>query len=636
MSTLAETLAQAKALHQAGQLREAEQGYLRVLQADGGHAEAHFLLGAAYYQMGQANEAIASLAQAVRLKPDYAEAHQHMGAVLAQQGKLDEAIASLEQALLLRPGAPEIAEHLRAVRVVADNNRGNALAGQGKLDEAVACFRRVLALDPNYIEAHNNLGTVLAEQARWGEAIASYRRALELKPELGEAHLNLGIALSHQGALDEAAASCRRSLELAPDVAESHDQLARILRKQQKPNEAEACCRRALELKPNFAEAQNTLSLALWDQDRLDEAVASCRRTLELNPNFAEAHDNLALVLRDQLKLDEALGCCRRALELKPDFAEARFNHSITLLMMGRMAEGWPEFEWRWKRRSVEEPAAHQPRWTGTSLAGRTILLRSEYGLGDTLQFIRYVKLVRQQGGTAMIEVQPPLVPLLEQSGFQGLLPRGAPLPDCDVHAPLMSLPGLFGTTLENIPGGVPYLSVDARRVEYWRDVLRVTDDFQVGIAWQGNRGYVADRQRSIPLARFAPLAQRGVELIRLQKGVGSEQLAGIAGTFHVRDLGDSVDAGPGAFLDTAAIMMNLDLVVTSDSAVAHVAGALGVPVWVPLAFAPDWRWMLGRDDSPWYPTMRLFRQAAPGEWDGVFQRIRGELSSAVKNRCAS
>jgi tetratricopeptide (TPR) repeat protein len=634
VSSIAETLAQAKSYHRSGQLRDAEQCYRRALESDGSHAEAHYLLGA----------------------------------VLAQQGQLDEAIASFERALLLRPDSAEIAENLRYVRAVADNNRGNALAAEGKLDEAVACYRRVLALRPDYTEAHNNLGTVLAEQSKWGAAISCYRRALELTPAMGEAHMNLGVALSNQGAfdeavachhraielkpdlvearihlavvltdqnkLDEAAACCRRVLELRPDFAKAYDHLARVLRKQNKLDEAAACCRRALELNPDFADAQNTLALVLWDQCKLDEAVACCRRALELNPDFAEALDNLALVLRDQHKLDEALGCCWRALELKPDFAEAHFNHSVTLLMMGRFAAGWLEFEWRWKRRGVEEPAPPQPRWTGSALAGRTILLRSEYGLGDTLQFIRYVNLVRQQGGTAIVEVQPPLVPLLEQSGFRGLLARGAPLPDCDVYAPLLSLPSLFGTTLENVPGGVPYLSADVRRVEHWRDVLRATDDLKVGIAWQGNAAYIGDRFRSIPLARFAPLAQAGVELISLQKGFGSEQLAGVADKFLVRDLGDRVDAQHGAFVDTAAIMMNLDLVVTSDSAVAHLAGALGVPVWVPLAFAPDWRWMLGRNDSPWYPTMRLFRQDAPGEWDAVFQRIQSELSSAVKNRC--
>jgi hypothetical protein len=349
-----------------------------------------------------------------------------------------------------------------------------------------------------------------------------------------------------------------------------------------------------------------------------------------LNPDFAEAHSNLGLLMQSKGKRDHAMACYRHALEIKPDYPEARNNHSLLLLLMGCFREGWPEYEWRWKCKGQEERVFPQPRWTGSSLAGRTLLVHSEQGLGDTLQFIRYAELLRHQGGTVMIEVQPSLLPLLTQSGFQGLVGKGTPLGDFDVHVPLLSLPGIFETSLETIPGGVPYLSADPQGVEHWQHVLRDTAGFRVGVAWQGNPNYKGDRLRSIPLSHFRVLAQDGVELISLQKGFGSEQMAEIAGKFKVRDLGGSVDTEHGAFMDTAAIMKNLDLVVTSDTAVAHLAGALGVPVWVALPFSPDWRWMLDRTDSPWYPTMRLFRQSRSDDWETVFHTMAQALSEVL------
>jgi hypothetical protein len=268
------------------------------------------------------------------------------------------------------------------------------------------------------------------------------------------------------------------------------------------------------------------------------------------------------------------------------------------------------------------------PKWDGSPLDGRTLLIHSEQGLGDTMQFIRYVKLIEPHGGKIVVAAQPELIALLKQSGYSGLVAQGSPLPAFDVHLPLMSLPRVFGTDLNSVPCDVPYLAADPERILSWREKLGQVPGYKVGISWQGNKKYPGDRFRSIAVEHFAPLARvPAVRLFSLQKGPGSEQLAAVADRFGVVDLGPSLDNGGGAFLDTAAVMKSLDLIVTSDSAVAHLAGALGVPVWMPLPRVCDWRWLVERSDSPWYPTMRLFRQSTLGEWGPVFATIGAELA---------
>ncbi len=289
---------------------------------------------------------------------------------------------------------------------------------------------------------------------------------------------------------------------------------------------------------------------------------------------------------------------------------------------------GWPEYEWRWRRQDASPPALTQPLWDGSSLQGKSILLYPEQGLGDTLQFIRYAPLVKQTGATVIVQCQPPLLRLLATcAGIDRLLPEGADLPPFDVQAPLLSLPRILRTTLASIPANIPYLSADPDLRARWRQSLSGVADFKVGIAWQGNPGHKRDRQRSVPLAAFAPLAEApGVRLVSLQKGPGHEQLTELAERLRVLDLTDELED----FADTAALLSNLDLVITVDTAVAHLAGAMGIPVWVALPIVPDWRWLLERQDSPWYPTMRLFRQTAWGDWAGVFERLTGALGQKI------
>ncbi|MBI3837377.1 MAG: tetratricopeptide repeat protein [Planctomycetia bacterium] len=700
MSSIAETLAQAKAYQISGQLRHAEQFYLKVLHVDSANVDALYLLGTACDSLGKPHEAIANLQQAVRLKPDHADAHHHLGTVLARQGELDAAIASFQQAWRLKPGSTEVFEDLRNAQAARENRRGNALAEAGNLDEAETCYRRALELRPNYVaaqgnlgnvlknegrlneaaacyrrvlelkqesteahynlgliseeqkkvdeavdwfrrtlklkpdfaEAHNRLGALLADQGKFEEAVACFRRVLELTPDLAEAHNFLGAALSEQGKHEEAVACFGRALELKPDFGEAHNLLGVALLKQGKFEEAEACLRRALELEPEFGEALNHLAAALSEQAKFDEALACLERALELQPDNAAAHNNLGTFLERKERLNEAIACFGRAVELNPDFAEARVGRGLALLLMGRFAEGWPEYEWRWKCKGLQEPVLQKPHWTGATLAAARILLHSEQGFGDTLQFVRYAELVKERCGTVIVQCQSPLARLLTSCpGVDTVVATGDPLPEFDFHAPLLSLPGVFGTSLEDIPAKVPYLWPNAELVERRNGELGKGSALKIGIAWQGKAAYAKDRFRSIPLAQFEGIVQmRGVCVYSLQTGAGRGQLTNLGGQLPITDLGDRL----GDFHDTAAIVRNLDLVITCDSAPAHLAGSLGVPVWVALSFGPDWRWLLERSDSPWYPTMRLFRQSRPGDWNDVFRAIESELAKLVKTHC--
>ena len=324
--------------------------------------------------------------------------------------------------------------------------------------------------------------------------------------------------------------------------------------------------------------------------------------------------------------MDEALACFDRALALKAEYAQAHLNRALILLVRGNWEQGWPDYEYRQKTDRIAASRYDCPLWNGEPLAGQTIVLRCEQGLGDTIQFARYARLLKQRGATVVLECQKALVPLMQSCpGIDHLVTAADERPAVDVQVPLLSLPRIFKTDVDNVPADIPYLHAAPALVEHWRQRIRGLAGLKVGIQWQGSRGFRSDRYRSFPLRCFASLAELGdVQLVSLQKGDGTEQIA--AAGFTVLDLADELDVASGPFMDTAALMKNLDLVITCDTAIGHLAGALGVAVWVALPLAPDWRWLLGRDDTPWYPTMRLFRQTRLDDWSDVFQRIRAAL----------
>ncbi len=491
-------------------------------------------------------------------------------------------------------------------------------------------YQQILQAAPDEPNALNGLGVLALHADRLDEAEGYLRRAIVASPREASLLGNLSELHRRRGRADEAIACCRQALEWAPNWPLLHSNLGVLLKQQEQFEPAVASFRRALELNPNLAEVHYNLANTFVNLDRLDLAEASFRRALELTPNDPETHNNLGNILDTQGRLADALAHFDTALRHRDDFPEAHRNRSLLRLLSGNYAEGWPEYEWRLRVPGTVVPNFPMPRWHGEPLSGRTILLTVEQGLGDTIQFVRYAPLVKERGGRVILRCQNALNTLLARSPGIDLIATAEAEPEAlDYQIPLLSLPAVVGTTLATIPATIPYLFAEPERIAHWRQKLAGVHELKVGIAWQGSPTYGRDHHRSVPLAQFAPLAAcPGVKLFSLQKGHGHEQLAPLAEPWRIVDLGPSLDEGSGAFVDTAAVMMNLDLVITSDTSIAHVAGALGVPVWVALQFSPNWRWLLERDDSPWYPTMRLFRQSRLGNWDDVFADMAHQLRS--------
>jgi Flp pilus assembly protein TadD/GR25 family glycosyltransferase involved in LPS biosynthesis len=469
----------------------------------------------------------------------------------------------------------------------------------GRREHALELVQKSIAMGGDLPEYHNNLGNILASLGRHQDAVASFRTALQKRPQYPEALNNLGRCL----------------LELA------------------QPAEAERCLSQAVELRPQMIEALNHRAAALQQLGRIEEALACRRKHVQFVPNNPMAHAQLAMSLVEMRRMEESEAEFAAAVRLSPEEPDLRSDRAMSWLLRGDFARGWPEYEWRLKQADAKPtPPANVPKWQGEDLSDRMLLIRCEQGLGATIQFIRYALLLADSAKKVIVECQPPLLRLLQSLPKQlTLLPAGYELPPADFWIPLLSIPGVLRTTLESIPSGVPYLGAERARVEQWKARLEKYPRRRIGVAWQGNPQYGGDRFRSIPLESYAPLAQiREATLISLQKGPGEDQLA--KASFPIKSPGEELDA-EAPFLDTAAIMMNLDLVITSDTSIAHLAGAMGKPVWAALSYTPDWRWMLDREDNPWYPTMRLFRQNRPGDWASVFSRMSQAMQSEPRGK---
>jgi Flp pilus assembly protein TadD len=485
--------------------------------------------------------------------------------------------------------------------------QGTSLIHAGRFADAETLLREALRLRPEDPDVLNNLGTAIWQQGRPSEASAYYLRAHQYNPNDYGILNNLGIALWDQG----------------------------------HPDRAVVFYRRALALRPDSFDTRMNLGVSLSDLGQFDEALEYLRSSLELQPGSADAWDNLGMTLARRNNWPEAMACYDRAIELRPGFGEARRNRALGWLGLGDFERGWPELEWRFQCRNPPGFQFPRPRWSGEDLEGRTVLLHWEQGLGDTLQFIRFAGLVKERGGRVWVLCQPPLVRLVALCSDVDRVFGKAVLPEFAVHAPLMSLPAILGT--KGLLPGAPYLFADAGTIAHWRAQLQsalgvtdLTSVFKIGIAWQGNPENRIDRWRSFPLEQFAPLALLpGVRLINLQKGAGTEQLRALNGRFPVVELQSGIQGieDQRDFLDTAGIMSALDLVVTPETAVAHVAGSLGIRTWVALCAVGDWRWLAEEDACAWYANTRLFRQTALGDWDGVFRRMAQLLAQEMQTR---
>ena len=655
------SLQQAQILAQAGDLAGAAQLCRAVLAREPSHFYALFMLGTMESALGQFDQAEKHLAWAVKVEPRSAEAQTSYGNILLEQKRYKEAVAVLSDAIRLQPqnvhallyrglGYAELGKHENALKdfdrvlqqdprsVFALHNRANALMALNRYSEARPSIEMLLRVAPGYVPAFVNNANLLSHEKKYREAVAALDRALSIEPDNADVLNARGNALSGIRRYDDALASYDKAARLKPKSAAFQISRGNALAALGHHDAALAAFAHASTLEPSNPEVPFQRANALMDRNRLADALAACDQAIALRSDYAPA-----LLLRANLLLHkgepgEALTAYDRAIASNPTYPEAHYHRGSALLLHGRFREGWREFEYRWKVADCgfDRPVLHAPEWRGEPLSGRSIVVYSEQGLGDAIQFARLLPRLVNTGARVTFLCHPALVRLFRP--FSSAIELAATTDAnrrFDFQCALMSLAERFGIEPHDLPGTMPYLFAEPDLVAQWRDRIG-SHGFKVGIGWQGNPIGLIDKGRSVPLANFLPLSQiPGLRLISLQKTHGLGQLSQLPPGMAVETIG-AFDEGRDAFVDTAAIMQGLDLVITSDTATAHLAGALGVRTWVALKRVPDWRWMLDGEGSPWYPTMRLFRQTTAGDWESVFLAMAAALRTAVQSRSAT
>ena len=657
---VSQSLSNAMSRFKAGDFEGAAQNCRTVLAAEPKHAEAHHILAVTAHKVGRPAEAIAlarqaiaieannpvylntfgflsrisrkyedsatALLRAIELKPDYADAHNNLGIVYAERGDLPKAEASYQEALRHRAEFPE-----------AQNNLGNLFYRMGRLDEAVTAFDVATTLRPAYAEAHTSQGDAFVNQGEADKALDAYRKAVEAAPDSINAWFKFANALYQKEDYERAMLAYRKCVDINPNQPRTLTNLGAALEKLARIDEAAMILRHAIVLSPNDPVALKNLGHVVLKLGHVGEGLHLLRRAVELAPDDDDAHYTYGNALVRMERLQEALDCYTRVRELKPDAARAYFAPAAVLLMSGRFTQGWAAYESRFGMSTYKTNVKNvkERLWDGSPLKGRRLLVHVEQGFGDTLQFIRYLPLLREREPNETIKLicEPELLPVLKQvEGYDEIYAlRSENVIEYDVQVPMLSLPHRFGTTLETIPNKTPYVAPpkDAKA-----RVKRATGTkLAVGIVWAGRPTHSDDRFRSCPIEWFSNLFDvPGVEFFSLQWGPRSGEISPYLDRDNVTSLSDSLTN----FGETAAFIDQLDLVIAIDTAVAHLAGALGKPVWTLLAFGGEWRWLFRREDSPWYPNMRLFRQRILGDWRPVFIRLKTALSQlAAENGAA-
>jgi tetratricopeptide (TPR) repeat protein len=618
------TIDDAYDLYDAGALDQAAETCRSLLGADPASFSVLYLLGTILGEQLAFGDAIACLEQAIVLRPDVKVARFNLASVLAKSGAFDAALLHMSGVLQIAPDDIE-ARLVKASCHVALGQR--ALAANE--------LRRVLEIDPSSAEALRQLVAMLIAEGQKDEALAGLDRLMVLDHGTPETCFSRGILFLDLERFDEAFADFTRALALKPDYAAAFSNRGLALAEMKRHEEALVDFERALALKPDYVEAWCNRGRSLGLLERFEEALRDQSHAIAIDPTYPFAYFNRGIAHGEKQDFDAARADYDKAITCKADYAEAYWNKALLELYLGRMEIGWPLYEWRLKTAEYRVKLKHpQPMLASLADAkGKIVLVHWEQGLGDVIQFCRYIPMLAAAGARVLFAPQPALRQLLAQ--LQGpsvtMVDWDEPSLPFDRQIPLLSLPYMFGTTLDNIPSQTPYLFAETVRIAAWQSRLG-RDSFKIGICWKGNPKFAGDARRSFALAQFATLASLpGVRLISLHKGEGEADVLALPDdSFRVETLGEAFDAGPGAFLDTAAVMKTVDLVITSDTSIAHVAGALGVPVWVALAYKPDFRWLHERADCPWYPTMRLFRQKVSGDWDGAFADIGRALKDLL------
>ncbi|CAN7606368.1 tetratricopeptide repeat protein [Trinickia sp. LjRoot230] len=556
---------------------------------------------------------------------------------LQQHGALADAEEIYREILAQRP------RHFDALQLL-----GALTLQTGRTEQGAALLKDAVAVDDTQAPAYSNLAFALNAMGQYEEALAAANRALALNAGFPDALNNRGVALAGLGRPDVALDNFEKAIAAQPDLAAAWNNRSCVLRNLGRPDDALASCDQALGMQPGYAQAWSNRGNALSDLNRPVEARASYERALALAPAFVDALNNLGLTLIDLNRHADALAQYERALALAPEAAETHWNRALCLLQMGQLDEGWAEYEWRWQRSRIKASrrAFAEPQWFGDiPLEDKTILLHAEQGLGDTIQFCRYASLVSKRGARVILEVQPELMRLLAGlDGVAELVEAGSPLPPFDCHCPLLSLPLAFRTTLETIPWDAPYLHAERQAAQRWAaridETIGASRALKVGLVWAGgSRPHVpelrkTDARRSLAFEQLASIADvPGVQLFSLQKGAAAAQLRAAQSAHpasrRVIDWTDDLHD----FADTAALVDNLDLVISVDTSSAHLAGAMGKPVWILNRLDTCWRWMLEREGSAWYPSARIFRQPSLGDWASVIDGVTRALSECAASR---
>jgi tetratricopeptide (TPR) repeat protein len=619
--TIDRKMQNAAAHHNAGRLADAEKGYRQVLMQNPNHADALHLLGVIAAQTGKPQVAIDWIHRAIAIDPNQAMFHMNLANALVESGRREEAAESFAKSLRLDPND-----------AMTLTNFGNLLRDTGRLPEAVAVYQHALRVRPGDMNTLYNLGDALVDQERFADAVPIFRQVIRFQPNHADAHHHLGNALRELKQFDEAITAAQRATELKPDSDEAHANLGNVYRDMKDHDRAIVCYRRAVELNPNLAIAVNNLGCALRDAGRLEESIPLYERAIQLDPALINVYSNLGSALHDQAQFGRSMDCYRAAIQRDPKDSDANWNLALSYLLLGDLEQGFRGYESRWSRKQDTPPLVFvQPKWNGESLVGKRILLHPEQGFGDTIQFIRYAPLITERGGNVAVLTHPELYRLLKNmDGVEQVLQSGETPPSFDFHCPIMTLPLMFGTRLESVPANVPYLKPDPKVAAAWKERLGPSNGrLRVGLVWAGRPEHKNDRNRSMSLAKLAPLAAvKNVTFYSLQKGPASAQAATPPAGMELIDFTSELND----FADTAALISQLDLVIAVDTAVVHLTGAIGKPAWVLLPVVPDWRWLLDRDDNPWYPKTRLFRQKNFGDWEEVVQRVAAALATRTLN----
>lgn len=605
--------------HQQGYSDEAEQWLRQSLALNPEAVEVNFNLGLSLLAQNKMNEALLFFEKTTDINPTYANAYFQIGNIHKTANQFNKAISSYEKCLLLNPNHHE-----------ALNCLGVVLCRQNKQDQAISCFTKALVIHPQFPEALNNMGVAYLELDRPDQTKEFCEKAIALRPDYTAALNNLGTALKEEGSYNDAIKYYERALSLDPNLLEARNNLGlSIMFGRSSIESALTCFREVLKRSPNHPEALNNLGITLCHQGQFDEGITCYRRALDIKHDYTDALSNLACALRATGNATEALSLFEQVVRQKPNFAEAHNNYAMMLMSLGQFVKGFREYEWRWKTSQLKEAYRDfgRPCWRGEDLTNKTLFIYAEQGFGDTLQFCRFVSFIKKNNTNIILEVPEPLVRLVKSlKGVDAIIPYGESPPAFDFQCPMLDLPLVFNIDVQSIPADTPYLYAEPDDIAHWKKRLTSRLNIKkVGLVWSGNpRKHsfelaAIDRQRSLPIHFLEPLFQSsGIEFYSLQKDATS-----IPATYPLINFMDDCSD----FADTAALISQLDLVISVDTAAVHLAGALGKPVWLLNRYDSCWRWLSGRDDSPWYPKLYQFRQTQYNDWKSVIERVVQQLS---------